>query len=139
VRKHRHSLSLRREVCLLFAFLHRETVQKLCNGVSPGGGRILECLRTNRRQIADPACLSALFPLQQSVDQDGGLDLYLVNQCQLEIKTFCPAKVLREGGGDGTLITCLKLNTHQEVHRHSQQQPVYSNVEKALLPVLIAF
>lgn len=37
----------------------RPDVDKLCPGVQPGGGRIIDCLKQNEAQVSDP-CKAAL-------------------------------------------------------------------------------
>ena len=91
-------------------------MRTFCKDVAPGGGRIFECLRSHKDRI-DPntKCYASLFKLQQNVNQDSALDVYLSTECNMEIKTFCSAKSLQNNLGPIQLLTCLKLNINQEV------------------------
>lgn len=46
----------------------RADYERLCRGVFPGGGRILQCLRDKAAQVSDP-CKAALA----KAEQDGSL------------------------------------------------------------------
>jgi len=101
------------------SFPFRDYITEYCKDVSPGGGRIFECLRSHKVDIdQNTKCFASLFKLQKDINQDSTLDAYLVEECKMEIKNFCPEKLLHNKIGSThskNLLTCLKLNVNQEV------------------------
>jgi hypothetical protein len=65
----------------------RADTQKLCAGVSPGGGRIVACLRTNEAQLSAD-CKSQLGAAEA---------------CAAELKTLCP-----QADGESALRQCAR-------------------------------
>jgi hypothetical protein len=63
----------------------RADAQKLCTGVSPGGGRIAGCLRETESKLS-PGCKAQLGKLEA---------------CAAEIKQLCP-----QAQGEGALHQC---------------------------------
>jgi hypothetical protein len=65
----------------------RADVQKVCAGVSPGGGRIAACLRENEAKLS-PSCQAQLGKLEA---------------CAAEVKQLCP-----QAQGEGALRQCAR-------------------------------
>lgn len=87
----------------------RDQIRSLCHDVVPGGGRILECLRTNERNIErNTQCHKKLFNVQQEVNLDSKLDVALARECDNEIKYFCPGPDVQN------LVFCLKMHFNKE-------------------------
>src|SRR5262245_25432559 len=76
----------------------RDDVARLCSGVTPGEGRIRDCLRAHATEIS-PACrgwaASARWAAQRS--GPGGLDARRTVACRGDIDRFCSG--IPSGGG----------------------------------------
>ncbi|ODN04277.1 Golgi apparatus protein 1 [Orchesella cincta] len=89
--------------------LCRTQIRDLCPDVTPGGGRILECLRTNEAKIKpDSACHNRLFHVQQEVNSDSKVDVTLASECEDEIRYFC------SGPRVENLVFCLRMSMSKE-------------------------
>lgn len=94
---------------LIIFNLIREEIQSLCPDVTPGGGRILECLRAGSQKIIRSSpCHQKLFHTQQEVNSDSHVDVLLARECGEEIKYFC------SGPRVDNLVFCLSMNINKE-------------------------
>lgn len=77
--------------------------------MTPGGGRILECLRNNEEKIKrNSSCHEKLFHVQQEVNLDSRVDATLTRECESEIKYFC------NGPRVENMVFCLRMNFDKE-------------------------
>lgn len=99
-------------LCGKFVELH-------CSQITPGGGRIFECLRSHRELITERNCYNALFKLEQQVDNDNSLDVHLINECEPEIKLFCAGRTYQKEYNPSlqmqNLVECLRFSREKEV------------------------
>ncbi len=73
-------------------------IQTFCQGIQPGGGRMVQCLVQHKQQLS-PACKIHIAEVAEQVKE--------VHQaCEDDIMTFCPGV---EPGG-GRIAQCLKAN-----------------------------
>jgi hypothetical protein len=70
----------------------RADAQKLCAGVSPGGGRIVACLRTNEAQLS----------------ADCKAQLGVAEACAAELKKLCP-----QAEGEGAVRQCARAKRNE--------------------------
>lgn len=59
-----------------------------CSDVSPGQGKVLECLKKHFRQLIPP-CAAAIEPQQAAAINDSRVDYVLMHNCKDEIEKFC--------------------------------------------------
>jgi len=94
---------------IIISLHYRAQIQQFCHDVSPGGGRILECLRNNEGKIVgDSECHQKLFHVQQEVNLDSRVDATLARECDDEIKYFC------SGPRVENLVFCLRMSMNKE-------------------------
>ena len=74
-------------------------IQKFCKDVKPGGGRIMECLRSHQSELSE-ACSSRLSKEEPRKEDNQ-------RKCAADVQKFC--KDVKPGGG--RIIKCLK--SHQ--------------------------
>jgi hypothetical protein len=73
-------------------------MQQFCQGVQPGGGRMVQCLTQHKQQLS-PGCKLRIVELAEQLKE--------VHQaCEDDIMTLCPGV---EPGG-GRIAQCLKAN-----------------------------
>lgn len=96
----------------------REQIRKWCEGVVPGGGRILECLRKQEEKFREEdgagECRAKLFHVQQEVNLDSRVDVVLARECAKEIKYFCGGGAAGGQGEGEDLVLCLKMSFTKE-------------------------
>ena len=76
-------------------------VQQFCKSITPGRGRVLECLRTNFKQLSDD-CKKKLSKRDKMIVMDQKGDYSLQNLCKSTIEQFCSTD-----GSEDTL-SCLR-------------------------------
>jgi hypothetical protein len=89
-----------------------EEIRTLCAGVQPGGGRILQCLKTNESKLS-PACTGRVNDLQETVSGPLGA-------CRDDWAALCYHP--RVSTGREAILQCLQAN----------QPKVSSSCQKAL-------
>jgi hypothetical protein len=72
-----------------------EDMQKFCETVAPGGGRILACLRAREDQLT-PTCRQRVTQFEKEI---AGLEV-----CLDDLRQFCPTP------GRGGVVGCLREN-----------------------------
>ena len=75
--------------------------KRFCAQIKPGQGRILECLKSHRKQL-DDACHAAIFQAEREEMDDSGVDYQLVQLCKDPIRRLCQNDV-------GKALECLKV------------------------------
>jgi hypothetical protein len=94
----------------------RADVERLCAGISPGGGRISACLKANEAQVS-PGCRAELASVARKVKEVGAA-------CEDDVRSFC-ADVKP---GQWAVLRCLADNKFslapacQEVIRGAQEK-----------------
>jgi len=74
----------------------QQDIQKLCNDVQPGEGRILACLRTHQKDTST-TCKRTLSQVNEMVKQ-------MTASCEPDIEQFC----MNMPSGKGAIANCLK-------------------------------
>lgn len=74
-------------------------VQRLCQGIAPGGGRLHACLKSNRDRLS-PACQQDLARAEQRARE-------VHQKCQGDVWQFCQGIL----PGQGRILAC--LTSHQ--------------------------
>uniref|UniRef100_A0A146KTA9 Golgi apparatus protein 1 n=1 Tax=Lygus hesperus TaxID=30085 RepID=A0A146KTA9_LYGHE len=64
-------------------------IVKFCTGVTPGNGRILECLVNNKRDLEDK-CRRRIFFVERQELSDSFTDYTLMNACKTMLDKYCP-------------------------------------------------
>lgn len=70
--------------------------KKFCAQIVPGQGRILECLKSHRKQLSSE-CHSAIFQVEKEEMVDSSVDFQLIIRCKEPIRRLCsndPSKAL---------------------------------------------
>lgn len=62
--------------------------KKFCSSVKPGQGRILECLKNNRKKL-EASCHAAIFKVEKEEMDDNSVDFPLRSTCKEPIQHFC--------------------------------------------------
>jgi hypothetical protein len=73
----------------------KDDVQKLCQGVQPGGGRIIRCLDEHAEQVSAPC--------KDNMQERRFEDDSVRNSCGTDFQTLCPG--IKAGGG--RIMECL--------------------------------
>lgn len=76
----------------------RADVERLCQGIAPGGGRLMACLRANQAQVS-PACKAQLATVDRKVKEVGAA-------CGDDVRSWCAD--VKPGGG--AILRCLAQN-----------------------------
>jgi hypothetical protein len=76
----------------------RPDVERLCQGIPAGGGRIAACLKANQAQVS-PACKAELASVAQKVKEVG-------EACEDDIHSYCAGVQ----PGQGRVLRCLASN-----------------------------
>ena len=76
----------------------RADVERLCQGIAPGGGRLMACLRANQAQVS-PACKAQLATVDRKVKEVGAA-------CGDDVRSWCAD--VKPGGG--AVLRCLAQN-----------------------------
>ncbi|BES89484.1 Golgi apparatus protein [Nesidiocoris tenuis] len=63
-------------------------ISKHCSGVTPGNGRILECLVNNKRDLEDP-CRRRIFFVERQELTDSFTDYTLIQACKPMLEKYC--------------------------------------------------
>jgi hypothetical protein len=91
-------------------------VERLCAGITPGGGRIAACLKANEAQVS-PACKAELASVARKVRELGAA-------CEDDVLSLCPDIK----PGQGAVLRCLRDNLFsvtpgcQEVVKGAQEK-----------------
>lgn len=91
-------------------------VEKLCQGIAPGAGRIAACLKSHDSELA-PAC-------RQIVDKMEGAAREAHRACKPDVEKFCQG--VQPGGG--RIVACLKQH---EAELSESCKAVFARKEKA--------
>lgn len=86
-----------------------EDAQTYCEGVEPGGGRLIKCLKKNKDEIS-PECWEKMEETKQALKA-------LKKICKEERKKFC-----KKIKGQGNIIRCLREHSwelSEECHQKS--------------------
>src|SRR5262245_12358895 len=73
----------------------REDVARLCAGVTPGEGRVRDCIRAHAKELS-PGC-SARLQAAERMAQAGRLDPRGIVACRADVESLC--KGIPSGGG----------------------------------------
>jgi hypothetical protein len=84
-------------------------VAALCNGVKPGEGRILACLKEHEESVSG-ACKDHLMEIRDKV-------LDAQKACQGDVKQLCPGVK----PGEGRIVNCLKQH-RAELSRNCREK-----------------
>jgi hypothetical protein len=76
----------------------RADAEQLCQGIPPGGGRILACLRANQGKVS-PGCKAELATVERKVKEVGAA-------CGDDVRSWCAD--VKPGGG--AVLRCLAQN-----------------------------
>ena len=76
----------------------RADVERLCQGIAPGGGRLMACLRANQAQVSQ-ACKAQLASVDRKVKEVGAA-------CGDDVRSWCAD--VKPGGG--AILRCLAQN-----------------------------
>jgi hypothetical protein len=77
----------------------KEDLDKLCKDVTPGEGRMLECLKSHQAEVS-PKCSSHLKQVQQQLKEVSAA-------CEPDVEKFCWEAPIGKGG----LASCLKKHS----------------------------
>ncbi len=83
----------------------RADVEKLCKGIQPGEGRIVNCLKQNEAQVS-AACKARREKHKERRAERRENVKQIVESCKTDIDTLCKDKK----AGRGRIIDCLKEN-----------------------------
>jgi hypothetical protein len=76
----------------------RADVERLCQGIPQGGGRIQACLRANQEKVS-PECKAELASIRRKVKEVG-------EACAADVESYCAG--VKPGGGN--VLRCLAEN-----------------------------
>jgi len=76
--------------------------KKFCSAVKAGQGRILECLKSNRKKL-EASCHAAIFKVEKEEMADSSVDFPLRSTCKEQILRFCKNDMSQA-------LDCLKLH-----------------------------
>ena len=79
----------------------KEDVDKLCKDVTPGGGKMVECLKTHQSELS-PKCSSHLKQVRQQLK-------HVSAACEPDMEKFCWDAPIGKGG----LASCLKKHSEE--------------------------
>ena len=82
-----------------------QDVDKLCKGITPGGGRLLACLKSHEGDVSKE-CKQALAHARQALAQSHSALAKTLSACEGDRQAHC--KDVAPGGG--RIIACLKKN-----------------------------
>jgi Cysteine rich repeat len=83
-----------------------DDVKQFCQGVQPGGGRIVQCLKTHATDLS--AACKDRPQAAQSRSQEAQTRAQAIHQaCQSDVATLCHDV----GSGSGHLLQCLQQHT----------------------------
>ncbi|HTR45674.1 MAG TPA: cysteine rich repeat-containing protein [Thermodesulfovibrionales bacterium] len=71
-------------------------IKKLCQGVKPGEGHLMECLREHKAELS-PACADKMTEQKDKMKVER-------KKCEPDVQKFCPD--VKPGGG--RIVACLK-------------------------------
>jgi len=74
-------------------------VEKLCQGIPPGGGRLLSCLKANEAKVS-PGCKQAIAAVVKKAKAIG-------KACEGDVQQFCASTP----AGGGAVLKCLASNS----------------------------
>ncbi len=74
----------------------KQDAEKLCKDVQPGGGRMLECLKSHQSEVSK-ACKTNLTQVQQALKQ-------VSQACEPDVEKYC----MDTPTGKGAIVNCLK-------------------------------
>ena len=77
--------------------------KRFCSSVKPGQGRILECLKSNRKKL-EASCHAAIFKVEKEEMDDSSVDFPLRSTCKGPILRFCKNDMTQA-------LDCLKAST----------------------------
>jgi hypothetical protein len=80
-----------------------EDAKKFCQGIIPGGGRIIACLMSHEAELA-PACKTHSEKARANIHE--GIEKLVLGACKNDRDKFC--KDLEPG--EGRILDCLKAN-----------------------------
>ncbi len=83
----------------------KREIEAYCRDVNPGEGRLAACLYANEYKLSS-RCEQALFDAAAELEHAVANLNYLVNECRVDLATFCS----RMQPGEGRLIDCLDKN-----------------------------
>ncbi len=82
-----------------------DDVAKLCQGVKPGGGNILNCLNGHTNELS-PACKDNMAKINSAIVKMKAKAEEFVAACNTDVTSLC--KGVKPG--EGRLVMCLKQN-----------------------------
>nr|SVE75746.1 EOG090X05VD [Daphnia hispanica] len=62
--------------------------RRFCAQIKPGQGRVLECLKSHRKQL-DDICHAAIFQVEKEEMDDSSVDFQFIQQCKDPIRRLC--------------------------------------------------
>lgn len=116
------------------------SVDTLCNGVIPGGGRVIDCLLSHIQSTEmAPKCRETLNLIQYFLVRDFDLDATLYTVCHDDAHRFCHAKKeWHKNGGDmdpergPTVLSCLFRYVYRPGKRHKLSQGCTFEVRRVM-------
>ena len=99
----------------------REDVYNFCKDVKSGKGQVLECLRTNQKQLSKP-CFVKLFKREKLNLVDQGGDYNLQTKCKNAIQQFCHVD------SDLDVVSCLRKHLLEPSLEMSCRQIVINRI-----------
>lgn len=84
--------------------------KRFCSQVKPGQGRILECLKSHRKQL-EKECHAAIFQVEKEEMDDNGVDFQLQQHCKDPIRRLCEKE-------RSNALECLKVNSDQLIYHN---------------------
>lgn len=93
----------------------KSEIEKYCNNVTPGEGRVLACLYAYGDKLSG-RCEYALYDAAAQLERAVAALSYAVNECSSDLRTYCDT-VRR---GEGRLLECLQKNDAKVSQRCKQ-------------------
>jgi len=90
-------------------------IEKYCDQVTPGQGRILACLYANGDKLS-AKCEYALFDAAVQLERAVAALSYVANECDADLEKYCQSIA----PGEGRLLECLEKHDKQVSGRCKQ-------------------
>jgi len=87
----------------------RQDIKALCPEVSPGSGRLHQCLRENAKKIGSKACVKMVAEVAEAEKEDALISPRIRKECANEMQVYCSSVE----HGDARKFACLRLHSRQ--------------------------
>lgn len=86
-----------------------EDLRRMCSGIKPGKGKVLQCLITNSEKVRAPACREAVMRLLFQSADNWKHNAMLRSSCSNDVSAYC--RMVKPGAG--AVHKCLRENYHK--------------------------